>query len=424
MPSETVALRYMTRFRCIGERCEDTCCSGLRVPVSEERLRHMRERLAGTPEEQTLHACMRPGTDGPASIQPREDGHCPFLDGQKMCSLHRRYGESVLPDICSTFPRIVSGWGERWEMAGTLACPEVARLCLLEADAVERVAAPELEVLRPVTARHIPEEALDFAERFRDTAVRLMGLGGFPLSSRLVFLGRLTFVLESLRVEWGVEEDPRLVQALERFEAPAVLESIHRDFDALELPGGACVSLFVSVLKARVPVTRGERFSALVRGVLESFGAEGDGPFDADAAWGAYVERRARLEAGHGERVHQYFHNACVNHWMRSPQGVPTNVFLLALRMALLRFVLLGHPAVVKLCEQGAPLGEEAQAVLDAAAVECFQLMARHVEPAPDFLTFAEGLAGAGGEELLGRTLVFAKFYEGRVKSPRPPGEG
>jgi lysine-N-methylase len=404
----------MTRFRCIGEHCEDTCCSGLRVPVSEERLRHMRERLAGTPEEATLHACMRPGEHGAASIQPKEDGHCPFLDGQKMCSLHRRYGESVLPDICSTFPRIVSRWGERWELAGTLACPEVARLCLLEADAVDRVEAPELEVLRPVTARHIPGEALDFAERFRDTALRLMGQGGFPLSSRLVFLGRLAFVLESLRMEWGVEEDPRLVQALERFEAPAVLESIHRDFDALELPGGACLGLFVSVLKARGAVTRGARFGTLVRGVLESFGAAGEEAIDADAAWRTYVARRAWLEAAHGERVHQYFHNACVNHWMRSPQGVPTNVFLLALRMALLRFVLLGHPAVVRLCESAVPAGE-AQAVLDAAAVECFQMMARHVEPAPDFLTFAEGLAGAGGEELLGRTLVFAKFYEGRA---------
>lgn len=414
MPSETVALRYMTRFRCIGERCEDTCCSGLRVPVSEERLSHMRERLAGTPEEQTLRACVRPGVEGPATLQPKEDGHCPFLDGQKMCSLHRRYGESVLPDICSTFPRIVSRWGERWELAGTLACPEVARLCLLEADAVDRVAAPELEVLRPVTARHIPAEALDFAERFRDTALRLMGLREYPLSSRLVFLARLTLVLESLRTEWGVEEDPRLVRALERFEAPAVLESIHRDFNALELPGGACVSLFVSVLKARVAVRQGARFSALVRGVLESFEA-GEDSFDADQAWSTYVERGARLEAAHGERVRQYFHNACVNHWMRSPQGVPTNVFLLALRMALLRFVLLGHPAVVKLCEEAVPEGAEAQAVLDAAAVECFQMMARHVEPAPDFLTFAEGLAGAGGEELLGRTLVFAKFYEARA---------
>jgi lysine-N-methylase len=299
----------------------------------------------------------------------------------------------------------------------------VARLCLLEADAVDRVSAPELEVLRPVTAKRIPGESLGFAERFRETALRLTGEGAFPLSSRLMFLGRVTFVLESLRTEWGVEEDPRLEQALERFEAPAVLESLHRDFDALELPGGPCISLFVSVLKARVAVARGGRFGALVRGVLESFGAMEE-PFDADAAWGRYVERRERLEAEHGERVHQYFRNACVNHWMRSPQGVPTNVFLLALRMALLRFVLLGHPEVVKLCEDGGPSGPEAREVLDAAAVECFQMMARYVEPAPDFLTFAEGLAGAGGEELLGRTLVFAKFYEARPKSPRPPGEG
>lgn len=417
MPSNIVSLKYMTRFRCTGERCEDTCCSGLRVPVREERLRLLRERLEGTPEAETLRQCVRPAsasTDGLASLEPNADGRCPFLDARQLCSLHRRHGESILPDICSTFPRIVSRWGERWEVAGTFACPEVARLCLLEADAVERVPAPELEVLRPATATYIPEEVRDFTERFRDVAVRLLGQRGFPLSSRFVFLARLTFLLDALRDEWNVEEDPRLVQALERFEAPAVLESLHQDFAALEVPGGMCVSLFVSVLKARAAVARGERFGALVRGVLDTYGAADDAAFEPDAAWRAYVERGSWLESAHGERLHQYFHNASVNHWMRSPQGLSTQVFLLTLRMAMLRFMLLGHPAVVALRADGAPEGDAARAALDAAAVECFQLMARHVVPAPDFLSFAEGLAGAGGEELLGRTLVFAKFYEGR----------
>jgi len=41
----------------------------------------------------------------------------------------------MLPDICATFPRVVTKWGERVEVTGTLACPEVARLCLLAEDA-------------------------------------------------------------------------------------------------------------------------------------------------------------------------------------------------------------------------------------------------------------------------------------------------
>ena len=53
-----------------------------------------------------------------------------------------------------------------------------------------------------------------------------------------------------------------------------------------------------------------------------------------------------------------------------------------------------------------------------------YDLLAKRWVPYSYIYPFAEGLAGAGGEELLGRTLVFAKFYEARAKSPLPLGEG
>ncbi len=52
---------------------------------------------------------------------------------------------------------------------------------------------------------------------------------------------------------------------------------------------------------------------------------------------------------------------------------------------------------------------EDSQAVLDRAAVECFYLVARHVEQAPDVLALVAQLAGAGGAETLGKTFLFAK---------------
>jgi lysine-N-methylase len=156
--------------------------------------------------------------------------------------------------------------------------------------------------------------------------------------------------------------------------------------------------------------------------VLASYGAL-DRSLEPPVAWGLLVERRARLEAVHGARVAQYFHHYTVNHWLRhstvGAPGVLAYVFRLALRVALLRFTLLGHPEVVALCaEAPAQSPEEAQARLDRAAVECFQLMGRHVEQASEFLELADGLTGTEGEEALGRSLVFAKFFE--AAGPRP----
>jgi lysine-N-methylase len=79
--------------------------------------------------------------------------------------------------------------------------------------------------------------------------------------------------------------------------------------------------------------------------------------------------------------------------------------------VAMLRLVLVGHPDVAALCAEGqGEDSESSQAALDRAAVECFYRMARHVEQAPDVLAIVRDLAGAGGAETLGKTLVFAKF--------------
>ncbi len=431
MPSEPTTLRYMTRFRCIAERCEDTCCGGLRVPVSEAQWHRMRATVASNPEEsERLYQLVLPNPGGAptehAFIEMRPDSSCPFLDTQRLCSLQRRHGDAVLPDICATFPRVVTKRGEQVEVTGTLACPEVARLCLLEEDAVEPDAAPsELQhAFRPESARRIPldeEDAYGFhAETVRAAMLRLLGRREYPLASRLALLGHLAYALdgfyfrgtESFRGEERVGAVARLTEVLQRFESQDVLEAGHRDFASLALPGGPCVSLFTSVLKARLAAGRGERFTTLVRGVLESLPLGTGSPGELDTAWRSYVERWQRLEAAHGERVHRYFHNYAIHHLWRSPftdaPSLLAYVFRITLRVGLLRLALVGHPRVAELRHAPTP---EAQEQLDRAAVETFQLVAKHVEQSPDFLSLAEGLVGPGrGGDALGKVLIFATF--------------
>ncbi|HEX5748741.1 MAG TPA: flagellin lysine-N-methylase [Archangium sp.] len=413
MPTEPTLLRYMTRFRCIAERCEDTCCTGLRVPVSEPQWARMRAAVAGSAvESERLRQCITPNPGGASTehafIQMRPDGHCPLLDSERLCSLQRRHGDAVLPDICATFPRVVTRWGERIEVSGTLACPEVARLCLLEEDAVEPVPTPleASHVPRPETARHIALDAEDawarHAETVREALLRLLHRREYPLPSRLAMLGHLAQGLDGRG------------EVLQHFESPDVLEAVHRDFSGLALPGGPCVGLFSSVLRARMAAGRGERFSTLARSVLESLGLQEGAPGDLDAAWRTYAERWRHLEALHGARVHQYFDNYAAHYVWRSPlidaPSLLAYVFRLALRVGLLRLTLVGHPRVAELCQEPSPTAGSREQ-LDRAAVETFQLVAKHVEQAPDFLALAEGLVGPGrGADTLGKVLVFATF--------------
>lgn len=422
-------VKKVLEFRCLADRCEDTCCAGLRVPVSEERLRRMREVVAGSPDAERLESNLLPHPNGPpaerAFIQMRSDGSCPFFDTERFCSLQRRHGEQALPDVCATFPRTLWKWGEHVEVGGSLACPEMARLLLLEEGALEQVPGPVEQVPRLETARPLsggPGDAyFAYAELIRAAALRIWSRCEFPIASRLSMLGQLAFRLDSVfrsaePFAGTVAEAGQVLQALlQPFEDAEVLEAMHREFSALEIPGGPGAGLLASMLKARKAAGRGERFGSFVRGVLVSLWGSEEATGNTEGAWREYVARWQRLESVHGARVEQYFRHYGVTQWLRAPftetPSLLAYVFRLVLRVALLRLTLVGHPEVAALCaaeQGGAP--EAPQAVLDRAAVECFYLVSRHVEQAPDILALMKDLMGEGGAETLGKALVFAKF--------------
>lgn len=416
-------------FRCLADRCEDTCCVGLRVPVTEDRLWRLRTGVKGSPDEAHVESLLEENPEGPPSerafIKMQPDGRCPFLDTEKLCSLQRQHGEKVLPDPCVTFPRIVWRWNEQVEVAGSLACPEMARLLLLEEGALEQVPGPLEQVPRLEAARSLPGEPGDayvvHAQAIRAAALKLLQRREFPLATRLMFLGQLAFRLDSVfrsaEPFSGTElERDEVVQALlQSVDLPEALEAMHQEFLALQVPGAPCAGLLASVLKSRAAVARGDRFGPFVHSVLKSLWGSEQAEGDPEGAWREYSARWQRLQAAHGDRVEQYFLNYGLAQWLRSPfQELPSllaYVFRLVLRVATLRLALVGHPDVAALCaaEQGAA-PEDAQAVLDRAAIDCFYLVARHVEQAPDVLALVRQLAGAGGAETLGKTLIFAQF--------------
>jgi lysine-N-methylase len=417
MPEDLTLPRYMTRFRCIAERCEDTCCSGLRISLSPSEARRLQPVLEAhaEPGEQTSLLPMRP------------DGTCTFLDAQRMCSIQRRQGEGALPDVCATFPRVVTTREGHWELSGSMACPEVVRLSLLAGDAMRPDTRPFPSPLipRPDTARrweHDPDDAYRVhAGTVREALLRVLDGEEHPIASRLALLGQLAHAVddfyfpgtEAFREATRAGAEARLDEVLRRFDSPETREAVHREFMEFALPGGPCVGLFTSVVKARM-AARGGRVRDWGRSVLESFGLGEEGPGDLDAAWRLYRQRWLALDAAHGERLTQYLHHYLAHFvWRTSFTDFPSllaYVFRLAWRVGLVRWALMGHPRVVALVQE--PVASEvARESLDQAVVETVQTVAKHVEQSPEYLTLTEGLVGTGrGAETLGKVLVFASF--------------
>src|SRR4051794_37745387 len=131
METRAITARYLTKFRCLGSSCEDTCCQGWRVPVDARQYQILRTAMDRSPAERAEigAAVEEPGPGGDEGrVRLRAVGLFSFLTGARLCSVQERYGASALPAVCASYPRIIAQAGSQREIWGALSCPEMARL--------------------------------------------------------------------------------------------------------------------------------------------------------------------------------------------------------------------------------------------------------------------------------------------------------
>jgi len=391
---------YLQRFTCIADHCEDTCCSGLKVPVDAYGRSRMREALAahGTPGEVFDQLVpLNPDRSDPetaAFIQMNAQGRCPFLDEKKLCSVHRRHGTEVLANACAMFPRAVNRYPDRREAVGSFACPEIVRLALLSEESLEPKPLPPGVVPRDFVNRMLDADTgTAYAagrDRVRAVVMRILEADRFPPASRMVFLGQLGHWLRPFYYRGAPPYDPQeLEEKLRTIENPALLLSIHRNFAKLDLLTDKWIALFLSILEERLRAGAPPRLARVAEGVLESYG----GP-TARGLTPRYRKMVNALTDDFGARLERYFRRHAMAWWYRNPhtdsEHLTAHVFKLAFRAAMLRVMLMGHPDTKPLLlDSPDPAGEN----LDALAVEVVQIFSKHLELSSEVQTWTTRLS-------------------------------
>lgn len=134
---------YYKSFKCIADKCTDSCCIGWEIDVDCATVE--KYRALGTEGEEILSkvdlSCDTP------YIMLDERERCPFLDERGLCRIISRYGDSYIPDICKNHPRYFNSVSESVECGLGLACPEAARIILSVSQE------PKLEILSDCSTR-------------------------------------------------------------------------------------------------------------------------------------------------------------------------------------------------------------------------------------------------------------------------------
>ena len=191
---------FYPQFRCIADKCTDTCCMGWEIdvdPISLDKYRNLYK--GGTidePRRQFLQKLLSNIEDGHFKLLPGD--RCPFLKESGLCEMVCKLGcngtdldesgESVLCDICREHPRFVEVYGDIMEKGLGLCCEEAARLLLTSAEQDNSILTfIESEVDdEPDEMPEGAEEARDAIFQERETIFGILNNSSIPLNQRLI----------------------------------------------------------------------------------------------------------------------------------------------------------------------------------------------------------------------------------------------
>ncbi|NLO39462.1 MAG: hypothetical protein GX115_08345 [Ruminiclostridium sp.] len=204
---------YMSKFMCLSNQCEDTCCKHWRIDIDYET--YKRYTKITDPKLRYLvgeYVVKNKGGDNKlryAMFKLREDKHCAFLGEEGLCMLQRKYGPLYLSNVCRTYPRRHTLVDNTLERSGTVSCPEMARQILFNKEPMSFITFSEDSSEgffweRTVSTSDENITARPLLKRFqqiRSLCIEILQNRSYSMAERLMLLGLFTNKLSVLNEE-------------------------------------------------------------------------------------------------------------------------------------------------------------------------------------------------------------------------------
>ena len=116
---------YFNEFKCIADKCKDTCCAGWQIVIDKESIEKYKnikgdyiwKVMANVDWEERI-------------FRQDEAKRCAFLNENNLCNLYINVGEDSLCKTCRDYPRHAEEFEGVREVTLSVSCPEVARILM------------------------------------------------------------------------------------------------------------------------------------------------------------------------------------------------------------------------------------------------------------------------------------------------------
>lgn len=403
----------MKNFQCLGGDCVDTCCQRWDINLDRYHYDKMEKRLQEQPAQANkfqqhikLQEPEYSSEKNYAYIALSDSGFCPFLNNTGLCDIHAQFGVEPLSDVCAFFPRVISSIQNTLEQTGALSCPEVVRLCLTAED--------DAQGFTDYSIKHLPrQERLPIArcvnndddsyyahafERVREVMLQLAAEDDYALETRLYFLANFAYRISGNYHQLAEQPQKSLDEEIKRIQAKAIkqqLEDYYNRFDNVE---PVAVVVIQAILQLRIQHAQADKLSKLAADILQCYRDNLPEVDDAEVyadnlppqlLWQAYQANWEKVNARVGvllEKIlSRYLINVLQREWFIAMPDPFVYIQMLIIRISLLRFLAVSHPAIGDILARELSDEQLNDAVMDEM-VKLIYLFARSIDHNHAFL--------------------------------------
>ena len=182
--------KYVSEFKCDGKICPKNCCRrNWKISIDAETYEKYL-RFESDNRELTQHII----SDGEEFFINQENGSCPFINAEGLCSIQLERGEENISQVCRSYPRQLYRFGAMIERSLTLTCPPAAQLVLNPKRHIEFETAQidlpnwaHRQIL--VSESNVPPEISTRFIEIQLTAISILQERRLTIDGRLIVLG-------------------------------------------------------------------------------------------------------------------------------------------------------------------------------------------------------------------------------------------
>ena len=198
---------YYNEFKCIGGSCEDSCCIGWDIDIDKVTFRKyykVQDLEMKRMFQKNVHNNEESFSDDVdyGNVKLKDDKRCPFLDCNNYCVIHSKLGEDYLSNVCTCFPRITNLVDGCYERSLDVACPEAARILLLNEEGVKFKESEE-EIGKHILSNQVDTKSKELSnslakyfKEIRKVCIKIIQNRKLELTERLFVLGEFINNLE------------------------------------------------------------------------------------------------------------------------------------------------------------------------------------------------------------------------------------